>query len=112
MPVVGTFDAILLDAMCDRRKTVHYTENSYIVQEMDPIDVLLFIKRGRLISMSTYDGSGIFFNRIHHKAGDFCGKELLPWGLESQSSSFQPISTRIVMTLTEVEAYVLTAHDL
>ena len=108
--MVGTFDAKLLDAMCDRLKTVHYTENSYIVQEGDPIDVLLFIKRGRLISISTYDGSGMFFNRIHHKAGDFCGKELLPWGLESQSSSFQPISTRIVMTLTEVEAYVLTAH--
>ena len=42
--MVGTFDAILLDAMCDLLKTVHYTKNSYIVQEGDPIDVLFFIK--------------------------------------------------------------------
>lgn len=106
------FDERLLDAMCDRLKPVLYTEGSYIVREGDPIDEMLFIVRGKLTSISLDGGRTVFFNLIYHKDGDFYGEELLPWALESQSSSFHPISTRTVRAITEVEATALTAHDL
>ena len=88
-------------------------KNSYIVRKGDLIDELLFIVRGRLDSMSTNGRRTGFFNIIELNAGHFFGVELLPWALKApQSFLFQPISTRTVEAITDVEAAPLTAHDL
>ncbi|XP_023640931.1 probable cyclic nucleotide-gated ion channel 3 isoform X2 [Capsella rubella] len=103
-------DDRLLDALCDRLKTVLYTENSYIVREGEPVEDMLFIMRGNLISATTYGGRTGFFNSVTLVAGDFCG-DLLTWALDPLSSHL-PISSRTVQAKTEVEGFVLSADDL
>ena len=105
-------DEQLLDAMCDCLKPVLYTEESYIVREGDPVDEMLFIMRGRLLTMTTNGGRTGFFNSEYLKAGDFCGEELLTWALDPHPSANLPISTRTVQALSEVEAFALKADDL
>ncbi|XP_065868302.1 cyclic nucleotide-gated ion channel 1 [Euphorbia lathyris] len=112
VPMFEKMDEQLLDAMCDRLKPALYTEESYIVREGDPVDEMLFIMRGKLLTMTTNGGRTGFFNSEYLKAGDFCGEELLTWALDPHSSSNLPISTRTVQTLTEVEAFALMADDL
>lgn len=112
MPIFEKMDEQLLDAMCDRLKPVLYTEESYIVREGDPVDEMLFIMRGRLLTMTTNGGRTGFFNSEYLKAGDFCGEELLTWALDPHSSANLPISTRTVQALAEVEAFALVAEDL
>ena len=105
-------DEQLLDALCDRLQPVLYTEESYIVREGDPVDEMLFIMRGKLLTMTTNGGRTGFFNSEHLGAGDFCGEELLTWALDPHTSSNLPISTRTVRALVEVEAFALKADDL
>lgn len=105
-------DERLLDAMCDRLKLALYTDKSYIVREGDPVEEMLFIIRGNLVSTTTNGGRTGFFNAVHLKAGNFCGDDLLTWALDLQSSSNLPISTRTVQALKEVEAFALMADDL
>ncbi|CAI0449896.1 unnamed protein product [Linum tenue] len=112
VPMFEKMDDQLLDALCDRLKPALYTEESYIVREGDPVDEMLFIMRGKLLTMTTNGGRTGFFNSEYLKAGDFCGEELLTWALDPHTSSNLPISTRTVRTITEVEAFALTAEDL
>lgn len=112
VPMFEKMDEQLLDAMCDRLKPVLYTEDSYIVREGDPVDEMLFVMRGKLLSVTTNGGRTGFFNSDYLKAGDFCGEELLTWALDPRSSSNLPISTRTVQALSEVEAFALVADDL
>ncbi|XP_051138216.1 cyclic nucleotide-gated ion channel 1 [Andrographis paniculata] len=112
VPMFEKMDDRLLDAMCDRLKPVLYTEESYIVREGDPVDEMLFIMRGKLLTVTTNGGRTGFFNSEQLKAGDFCGEELLTWALDPHSSSNLPISTRTVQALSEVEAFALVADDL
>ncbi|KAL5811398.1 hypothetical protein ACOSQ3_028132 [Xanthoceras sorbifolium] len=112
VPMFEKMDEQLLDAMCDRLKPVLYTEESYIVREGDPVDEMLFIMRGKLLTVTTNGGRTGFFNSEYLRAGDFCGEELLTWALDPQSSSNLPISTRTVRALSEVEAFALVADDL
>ncbi|KAK8973006.1 hypothetical protein V6N11_028595 [Hibiscus sabdariffa] len=112
VPMFEKMDERLLDAMCHRLKPALYTDKSYIVREGDPVEEMLFVIRGNLISTTTNGGRTGFFNSVHLKAGDFCGDDLLTWALDLQSSSNLPISTRTVQALTEVEAFALMAEDL
>ncbi|CAN1158393.1 Cyclic nucleotide-gated ion channel 1 [Linum perenne] len=112
VPMFEKMDEQLLDAMCDRLKPALYTEESYIVREGDPVDEMLFVMRGKLLTITTNGGRTGFFNSEYLKAGDFCGEELLTWALDPHTSSNLPISTRTVRTITEVEAFALTAEDL
>ncbi|XP_073064258.1 cyclic nucleotide-gated ion channel 1-like [Primulina eburnea] len=112
VPMFEKMDDQLLDALCDRLKPVLYTEDSYIVREGDPVDEMMFIMRGKLLTVTTNGGRTGFFNSDYLKAGDFCGEELLTWALDPNSSSNLPISTRTVQALSEVEAFALKADDL
>ncbi|PSS32337.1 Cyclic nucleotide-gated ion channel like [Actinidia chinensis var. chinensis] len=112
VPIFEKMDEQLLDAMCDRLKPVLYTEDSFIVREGDPVDEMLFVMRGKLLTVTTNGGRTGFFNSDYLKAGDFCGEELLTWALDPHSSTNLPISTRTVQALSEVEAFALMADDL
>ncbi|KAI3701317.1 hypothetical protein L2E82_45971 [Cichorium intybus] len=112
VPMFEIMDERLLDAMCDCLKPVLYTEKSCIVREGDPVDEMLFVMRGELLTMTTNGGRTGFFNSSSLKAGDFCGDELLTWALDPNLSSSLPISTRTVTPVTDVEAFALKADDL
>lgn len=111
VPLFKKMDEQLIDAMCHRLKPVLYTDKSSVVREGDPVDEMLFIMRGRLVTMTTNGGRTGFFNSVHLEEGDFCGEELLTWALDPRSSSNLPISTRTVLTITEVEAFALLPED-
>ncbi|KAL0009416.1 hypothetical protein SO802_010918 [Lithocarpus litseifolius] len=110
VPMFEKMDIQLFDALCDRLKPVIHTEKSCIILEGDPVDEMLFIMRGNLTTITT--NAGKKGNAGDLKAGDFCGEELFAWALNPPSSTSLPISTRTVITQTEVEAFVLRAADL
>ncbi|KNA18756.1 hypothetical protein SOVF_067880 [Spinacia oleracea] len=112
VPMFAKLDEQLKDAMCDRLKPVLYTDKSFIVREGDPVNEMLFVMRGSLLTMTTNGGRTGFFNSVSLTAGDFCGESLLTWALDPQSSSNLPISTRTVQCETEVEAFALMPDDL
>ncbi|KAI3449265.1 hypothetical protein Pfo_005930 [Paulownia fortunei] len=112
VPMFEKMDEQLLDAMCSRLKPVLYTENSFIVHEGDPVDEMLFIMRGNILTMTTNGGRTGFFNSVYLMAGDFCGEELLTWALDPNSSSSLPISTRTVQAVKDVEAFCFMPDDL
>ncbi|KAK7275354.1 hypothetical protein RIF29_16468 [Crotalaria pallida] len=112
VPMFEDMNKQLLDAMCDRLKPVLHTEKSYIFLEGDPVEEMLFIMRGTLATATTNAGRTGFFYSFVLKAGDFCGEELLTWALDPNTSPNLPISTRTVQTISEVEAFALTADDL
>lgn len=112
VPLFEIMDEQLLDAVCDKLRPVLYTENSYAIREGDPVEEMLFVMRGKLMSATTNGGRTGFFNAVYLKASDFCGEDLLTWALDPQSSSHFPISPRTVQALTEVEAFALAAEDL
>lgn len=105
-------DGQLLDAICERLVSSLSIQGTYIFQEGDPLDEMLFIIRGKLESSTTDGGRSGFFNSITLESGDFCGEELLTWALMPSSSLNLPSSTRTVRALTEVEAFALRAEDL
>ena len=105
-------DEQILDAVCDRLKPVLYTKNSCIIREGDPVEEMLFIMRGNLVSVTTNGGKTGFYNAAYLKPGDFVGEALLTWALDPEPSSNLPISTRTVKALSEVEAFALVAEDL
>ncbi|TXG63038.1 hypothetical protein EZV62_010032 [Acer yangbiense] len=117
VPMFEKMDELLIDALCDQLKLTLFTENSFIVREGDLVDEMLFVMRGKLVSMTTNGGRTGFFNSVYLKAGDFCGEDLLTWALDPKSSpnitsANLPISTRTVQARTEVEAFSLMANDL
>ncbi|PHU09715.1 putative cyclic nucleotide-gated ion channel 13 [Capsicum chinense] len=112
VPMFDKMDEQLLDALCDLLKPVLFTENSFIIREGDPVNEMLFVMRGTLLTMTTNGGRTGFFNSASLKAGDFCGEELLTWALDPNASSTLPASTRTVRAVIDVEAFALTADDL
>ncbi|XP_024031392.1 cyclic nucleotide-gated ion channel 18 [Morus notabilis] len=112
VPFFSQMDDQLLDAICERLVSSLSIQGTYIFQEGDPVNEMLFIIRGQLESSTTNGGRSGFFNSITLRPGDFCGEELLTWALMPSSSLNLPSSTRTVRALTEVEAFALRAEDL
>ncbi|KAG5538240.1 hypothetical protein RHGRI_018984 [Rhododendron griersonianum] len=117
VPMFEKMGEQLLDAMCDRLKPVLYTQTSFIVREGDPVDEMLFVMRGSILTVTTNGGRTGFFNSVVLTAGDFCGEELFTWALDPKSSSPKfssslPTSTRTAEAITDVEAFALVADDL
>ncbi|XP_042981506.1 cyclic nucleotide-gated ion channel 1-like isoform X2 [Carya illinoinensis] len=107
VPMFAKMDQQLWNLLFDRLKPVVYTQGSYILREGDPVDEMLFIMRGNLTTI-TINGGITSFN----STADFCGEELLTWALYAQPSTKFPISTKLVVTETVVDAFVLMAEDL
>ncbi|KAK1574936.1 hypothetical protein Q3G72_001149 [Acer saccharum] len=100
-----------LNAMCIQLKPVLYPGETYIVRKDDPVDEMLFIMRGELLSWGS-NGRDRNLSEAEYLT-EFCGEELSSWAIDPQSSSDQrPLSTSTIKTLTEVEAFALMADDL
>ncbi|KAK4839183.1 hypothetical protein QYF36_019888 [Acer negundo] len=100
-----------LNAMCIQLKPVLYPGETYIVRQDDPVDEMLFIMRGELLSWGSNGRDRNLSEAVY--LTEFCGEELSLWAIDPQSSSDQrPLSTSTIKTLTEVEAFALMADDL
>lgn len=97
--VFDSIDVQFSNAMLDHLKLVPYTERSILVHEGDRVEKMFFIVRGEIRSQPNA-GNG----------GHFCGEELLQRASVLQLEGL-PISTRTVIAHTQVEAFVIEAHD-
>ena len=70
MPIFKVMEADVLDAIGERLHQKIYIEKSVIMQPHYIVERMLFILRGRLLSIGV-DGS-----KIELKEGNFCGEEL------------------------------------
>nr|AAD23055.1 putative cyclic nucleotide-regulated ion channel protein [Arabidopsis thaliana] len=98
-------DGWLLEAVCDRVKSVFYLANSFIVREGHPVEEMLIVTRGKLKSTTGSHEMGVRNNCCDLQDGDICGELLF-------NGSRLPTSTRTVMTLTEVEGFILLPDDI
>lgn len=107
-------DKRLLDAICDYLKPVLYIERSFIVQEGEPLDEMVFIIQGKVMIYSKRDSEGADGSSGSGwlTKGDFYGEDLLDWALRNPTSTTVPISTKTIRAHTKVEAFVLMADDL
>ena len=97
-------------------KPAVFTERSYIIQEENPIDQMLFVLQGKLWTYTSRRVTELSSNsgnlNNHLEGGDFSGEELIAWAKAGHNSSNLPISTKTIQALTKVEAFVLMAYDL
>lgn len=112
MPLFDQMDERMLEAICERLRPALYTDGTYVVRELDPVNEMIFIIRGHLDSTTTDGGRTGFFNSCRIGPGDFCGEELLTWALDPRPSACLPSSTRTVRAISEVEAFALVSSDL
>lgn len=70
----------VLDAICEHLQPKLYTEGSVIMRANFPLERMIFIVRGNLVSC------GEDKHEVVLREGDFCGEELLVWCLEHSQS--------------------------
>ncbi|TXG71369.1 hypothetical protein EZV62_006304 [Acer yangbiense] len=114
-----SWNAQLLEELCDCVKPVSYAQNTEIVQKGSSIDQMLFLVQGKLQTSLTSVDTGSTANPPRFKIsierleeGGFCGKELVDWFQVDLYPSNLPISTRTIQTITKVDAFALMSYDL
>nr|XP_011470271.1 PREDICTED: cyclic nucleotide-gated ion channel 1-like [Fragaria vesca subsp. vesca] len=110
VPMLQNMDKRLLEAIYDHLKPVLYIEHSFILRKGDPLDEMLFITRGKVLTYTTAGREGADCL----EKGDFYGQELLDWVLKTPNPSLSnlPFSTKTVQAHTKVEVFALRANDL
>lgn len=112
----GNWSDSSLEKLCDVVKPVVFAERSYILQEGNPIDQMLFVLQGKLWIYTSRSIAGSSSNsgnlNNHLEDGDFSGEEFIAWAKADRDSSNLPISTKTIQALAKVEAFVLMADDL
>ncbi|GAY45509.1 hypothetical protein CUMW_090010 [Citrus unshiu] len=106
----GKQDVSSLKKLCDVVKPVVFTARSYILQEGNPIDQMLFVLQGKLWTYTSRSIAGSSSNsgnlNNHLEDGDSAGEELIAWAKADRDSSNLPLSTKTIQALTNVEAFV------
>ena len=83
-----------------------YSENTYIIRNGEPLDMIFFITQGIVWSFDETSMEGL-------QKSDYFGNELLEWELENTKSfSTIPRSPKNLKAHTKVEAFALKAADL
>ncbi|KAA8542916.1 hypothetical protein F0562_024049 [Nyssa sinensis] len=113
--IFAMMDEPILDAICERLRQKTYIKGSKILYPGDLIEKMVFIVRGKM-------ESGGDVNKVPLSEGDVCGEELLTWCLEHSSVNKDGrkmripgprlLSNRMVICLTNVEAFTLRAADI
>ncbi|TYK20846.1 cyclic nucleotide-gated ion channel 1-like [Cucumis melo var. makuwa] len=112
VPLFSNIDDRLLDLMHGDLKPVLFTEDSIILLENKPIDMMVFIIKGKLRATSRRNISNyVSKSDVVLEAGDFYGEELIPWAMANHITP-HPISTSTIKSLTKVEAFALEANQL
>ncbi|KAM5551234.1 cyclic nucleotide-gated ion channel 1-like [Rosa sericea] len=112
VPMLQTMEVSLLKALCQHLERVDYPEDRCIIEEGERLNKMIFITHGTVQTYKTNGKGGKFGSKFLEK-GDFYGsEELLNWASKFSSSDDLPISTRLVKTVTKVEAFALSSDNL
>ncbi|BBH03741.1 cyclic nucleotide gated channel 1 [Prunus dulcis] len=102
-----------LKGICEHFKPVIYAQDSFIIREGEPLDMILLVTQGTLRSYTTSNGGKKDPTTPKHiKQGDYYGEELISWASKFPPATELPISDKNVRSITRVEAFALTAEDL
>ncbi|XP_062030309.1 probable cyclic nucleotide-gated ion channel 20, chloroplastic [Rosa rugosa] len=114
--IFALMDEPILDSICGRLRQKTYIQGSKVLYCGGLIEKMVFIVRGKMESIGE---DGI---RVSLSEGDVCGEELLSWCLEHSSVNKdgkkiripgqRMLSNRMVICLTNVEAFSLRAADI
>ncbi|GMN66540.1 hypothetical protein TIFTF001_035605 [Ficus carica] len=107
VPMLQNMDDNVYETICSHLKPVIYTEKSYIIRKGEPLDFILFITQGVVWNFGSDTNAT---ERL--QKGDYHGKELLEWQLNSTSYSDFPIAAANLKCHMKVEGFALMASDL
>ncbi|PQQ21485.1 uncharacterized protein Pyn_07733 [Prunus yedoensis var. nudiflora] len=97
--------------ICYALTPVTYPEDSYVVRAGEPLDLMLIIVEGKILSPDMNSDTGTTGSSMITKyleKGDFCGEELLNWASPNiLFSGRAPMSTRDFKCQTKVEGFAL-----
>ncbi|CAN6581225.1 unnamed protein product [Malus baccata var. baccata] len=114
LPGLENKDSLVLIKIMEHLEPVNYADGRYIIREGEPLDRMLFITQG---SVLTYKTSSIgresgSSSIIHLAKGKFYGEELIGWAATSTPFSGLPISDKTVKSHSKLEVFALVADDL
>ncbi|KAH0992612.1 hypothetical protein GBA52_004095 [Prunus armeniaca] len=103
----------VLKMICDYATPVMFPEGKNIFQMGHPVDRMLFIIEGTVLTYSTTNGASSSIVTKQLGKGHIYGEELLMWASPNKSKVDKlPTSTEIVKCHTKVEGFALSAKDL
>ncbi|CAK9186043.1 unnamed protein product [Ilex paraguariensis] len=105
VPLFHSLDDLILDNICDRVKPLVFSRDEKIVREGDPVQRIVFIVRGCVISSQKLSKGMVATNIL--KPGGFLGDELLSWGLRRPFIDRLPASSATFTCVESTEAYGL-----
>ncbi|KAG9452771.1 hypothetical protein H6P81_005675 [Aristolochia fimbriata] len=109
VPLFQHMDDLVLENICDRVKSLIFPKGETITREGDPVQRMLFVVRGHLMSSQVLrDGVE---SCCMLGPGNFSGDELLSWCLRRPFVERLPPSSSTLHTLESTEAFGLEADD-
>ncbi|CAB4306977.1 unnamed protein product [Prunus armeniaca] len=106
-PLLQLMDDKVRKMMCDYLKPVTYKADDIIFQMDHPINRMLLIIEGTVLTYKHTRGE-----ETTKDSGDVYGQELLTWSSNQSGSHSRPICSENVQCRTNVEGFVLLAEDL
>ncbi|MCO5573222.1 hypothetical protein L7F22_026991 [Adiantum nelumboides] len=109
VPLFERMDNLVLKNICERLKPHLYVKDELVIREGDPVQRMIFIVRGHLLSshaLSNGDSSVCCLG-----PGNFCGDELLTWCLKRPFVERLPPSFATLKSVDVTEAFGLEAQD-
>ncbi|XP_024020983.1 putative cyclic nucleotide-gated ion channel 13 isoform X1 [Morus notabilis] len=108
VPMLQNMNDNVYETVCNYLKPVIYKEKSYIIRKGEPLDFILFITQGIVWKFGS--DTDVAVERL--QKGDYYGKELLEWQLNSTSYCDFPICVANLKCHMKVEGFALMASDL
>ncbi|CAL9002535.1 unnamed protein product [Prunus brigantina] len=121
VPTLQGMDQKVLDAILKDLEQVMYDGGNCIIREGEPLDMMIFITRGMVLTYNTtstgHGGGGRGLSNTIHPwlfRGDFYGEELISWACAATSTSFPdwPISNKTLKAHEKVEVFAIRASAL
>ncbi|KAI5077311.1 hypothetical protein GOP47_0007135 [Adiantum capillus-veneris] len=110
VPLFEQMDSLVLENICERLKPHLFIKDEVVIREGDPVQHMLFIVRGHLLS--SHDLSNGRSSICCLGPGNFCGDELLTWCLKRPFVERLPPSFATLTSMDSTEAFGLEAQDL
>ncbi|KAH7428913.1 hypothetical protein KP509_09G023200 [Ceratopteris richardii] len=110
VPLFEHMDSLVLENICERLKPHLYIKNEVVIREGDPVQRMLFIVRGHLLSSHNLSNGRSSICCLG--PGNFCGDELLTWCLKRPFVERLPPSFATLTSTESTEAFGLDAQDL
>ncbi|KAI5325618.1 hypothetical protein L3X38_034692 [Prunus dulcis] len=114
----GIDENVLDDIFLDHLEQVIYDGGNYIIREGEPLDMMIFISRGSVLTYNTSStghvggGSGLSNTIGRLTRDDLYGQELMSWATTSTSFSDLPISSKTLKSHEKVEVFAIRASVL